>query len=251
MGTPELSANRLIAKTPASMAMLCISAGYFIYDAAVSIVRYEGLAYLVHGVIAGVLYTYGALTGFLSYYGEPQAWVSTRRAPVNALHMLCSIVTALKLPCLHGTGHMEAAAYAALSMSAWKGLISLTSPNSVKHDAVRCALQGRRFSCGSSAPRLCTCAGFCSPWARLRARPTSSMACSWWRLSSWRATSLAHVRVALATTSLPTELLRHPRTAHQMKKQGFHHQLPAMLQACLAVLQCLNVRTALPSLWQR
>ncbi|CAK0787821.1 hypothetical protein CVIRNUC_011043 [Coccomyxa viridis] len=69
MGTPELSANRLIAKTPASMAMLSISAGYFIYDAAVSIVRYEGLAYLVHGVIAGVLYTYGALTGFLSYYG--------------------------------------------------------------------------------------------------------------------------------------------------------------------------------------
>ena len=32
--------------------------------------RYEGLAYLVHGVIAGILYTYGAMTGFLSYYGE-------------------------------------------------------------------------------------------------------------------------------------------------------------------------------------
>ena len=71
MWTPELAANRLIAKTPASVAMLCISAGYFIYDAAVSIVRYEGLAYLLHGVIAGILYTYGALTGFLSYYGEP------------------------------------------------------------------------------------------------------------------------------------------------------------------------------------
>jgi hypothetical protein len=70
MWTPELAANRLIARTPASMAMLCISAGYFIYDAAVSIVRYEGIAYLVHGVIAGLLYTYGALTGFLSYYGE-------------------------------------------------------------------------------------------------------------------------------------------------------------------------------------
>ena len=71
MWTPELAANRLIAKTPASMAMLCISAGYFIYDAAVSIVRYEGIAYLLHGVIAGILYTYGAMTGFLSYYGEP------------------------------------------------------------------------------------------------------------------------------------------------------------------------------------
>ena len=70
MWTPELAANRLIAKTPASIVMLCISAGYFIYDAAVSIVRYEGLAYLVHGVIAGILYTYGAMTGFLSYYGE-------------------------------------------------------------------------------------------------------------------------------------------------------------------------------------
>lgn len=70
MWTPELAANRLIARTPVSMAMLCISAGYFIYDAAVSIVRYEGIAYLVHGVIAGLLYTYGALTGFLSYYGE-------------------------------------------------------------------------------------------------------------------------------------------------------------------------------------
>ena len=71
MWTPELAANRLIAKTPASVAMLCISAGYFIYDAAVSIVRYEGIAYLLHGVIAGILYTYGAMTGFLSYYGEP------------------------------------------------------------------------------------------------------------------------------------------------------------------------------------
>lgn len=70
MWTPELAANRLIAKTPASMAMLCISAGYFIYDAIVAIVRYEGMAYLVHGVIAGLLYTYGAMTGFLSYYGE-------------------------------------------------------------------------------------------------------------------------------------------------------------------------------------
>ena len=88
MGTPELSANRLIAKTPASMAMLCISAGYFIYDAAVSIVRYEGLAYLVHGVIAGLLYTYGALTGFLSYYGEPQARAPSCVAPVNVLLML-------------------------------------------------------------------------------------------------------------------------------------------------------------------
>ncbi len=69
MGTPEVNANRLLAKTPASMLMLCISAGYFLYDAAVSILRYEGIAYLMHGVVACILYTYGALTGFLSYYG--------------------------------------------------------------------------------------------------------------------------------------------------------------------------------------
>ena len=114
MGTPELSANRLIAKTPASMAMLCISAGYFIYDAAVSIVRYEGIAYLVHGVIAGLLYTYGALTGFLSYYGEPPACSPLCIGPISALHMLGSnaaaIVTAFRPPCLHGTWHVETAA---------------------------------------------------------------------------------------------------------------------------------------------
>lgn len=69
MYTPELSANRLLAKTPASMLMLSISAGYFLYDAVVSMLRYEGIAYLVHGVVACCLYTYGALTGFLSYYG--------------------------------------------------------------------------------------------------------------------------------------------------------------------------------------
>ncbi|CAL8472096.1 g11638 [Coccomyxa elongata] len=69
MGTPEVNANRLLAKTPASMLMLCISAGYFLYDAAVSILRYEGIAYLMHGMVACVLYTYGALTGFLGYYG--------------------------------------------------------------------------------------------------------------------------------------------------------------------------------------
>jgi hypothetical protein len=71
MWTPELYTNRLLANTPASMLMLSISAGYFLYDAAVSILRYEGIAYLVHGVVASCLYTYGALTGFLSYYGAP------------------------------------------------------------------------------------------------------------------------------------------------------------------------------------
>ena len=71
MATPELASNRLIGRTPTSLLMLTISAGYFLYDAAVSILRYEGVAYLLHGVVSCVLYTYGALTGFLSYYGAP------------------------------------------------------------------------------------------------------------------------------------------------------------------------------------
>ena len=69
MWTPELAASRLTGKTPTSRLMLTISAGYFLYDAAVSILRYEGIAYLLHGVVSCCLYTYGALTGFLSYYG--------------------------------------------------------------------------------------------------------------------------------------------------------------------------------------
>ena len=82
MGTPEVNANRLLAKTPASMLMLSISAGYFLYDAAVSILRYEGIAYLMHGVVACVLYTYGALTGFLSYYG---AAATSAAGPCSAM----------------------------------------------------------------------------------------------------------------------------------------------------------------------
>ena len=69
MWTPELASNRLIGRTPTSLLMLTISAGYFLYDAAVSVLRYEGVAYLLHGVVSCCLYTYGALTGFLSYYG--------------------------------------------------------------------------------------------------------------------------------------------------------------------------------------
>jgi len=91
MWTPELAANRLIAKTPASMAMLCISAGYFIYDAIVAIVRYEGMAYLVHGVIAGLLYTYGAMTSFLSYYGEDLSLKTLLRHTSDLLCGSCAV----------------------------------------------------------------------------------------------------------------------------------------------------------------
>jgi hypothetical protein len=69
MWTPELAADRLAGRTASSRLMLTISAGYFLYDAAVSIVRYEGVAYLLHGVVSCALYTYGALTGWLGYYG--------------------------------------------------------------------------------------------------------------------------------------------------------------------------------------
>ena len=92
MWTPELAANRLAGKTASSRLMLTISAGYFLYDAAVSILRYEGIAYLLHGVVSCALYTYGALTGWLGYYGA-SAWPL-----VTPLVRLCST----RAPHLHG-----------------------------------------------------------------------------------------------------------------------------------------------------
>jgi hypothetical protein len=84
MWTPELASNRLIGRTPTSLLMLTISAGYFLYDAAVSVLRYEGVAYLLHGVVSCCLYTYGALTGFLSYYGAP-----SRSSPSRPSMLTC------------------------------------------------------------------------------------------------------------------------------------------------------------------
>ena len=89
MATPELATNRLIGRTPTSLLMLTISAGYFLYDAVVSILRYEGLAYLLHGVVSCVLYTYGALTGFLSYYGAQR-----RAKPALGLYLHASALPA-------------------------------------------------------------------------------------------------------------------------------------------------------------
>ena len=70
--TPSIAEDRLHAKTPQSQLLLAISAGYFLYDAFICILRYEGIAYLMHGFLACILYTYGAVTGFLGYYGTLQ-----------------------------------------------------------------------------------------------------------------------------------------------------------------------------------
>ncbi|KAK9836151.1 hypothetical protein WJX81_005054 [Elliptochloris bilobata] len=67
--SPSILANKLYSRTTASVTFLAISAGYFFYDLLVSIFRYEGMAYLVHGAFAFILYTYGALSGALGYYG--------------------------------------------------------------------------------------------------------------------------------------------------------------------------------------
>eukprot|EP00884_Botryococcus_braunii_P018569 jgi/Botrbrau1/5396/Bobra.182_1s0001.2 len=68
--SPEMTNRygRLYATNGLTRSVLTVSAGYFLYDAVVCLVRYEGMPFLVHGVFASILYTYGALSGYLGYY---------------------------------------------------------------------------------------------------------------------------------------------------------------------------------------
>ena len=74
MSSPDA---RIMAANQLTRALLTIAAGFFIYDAFTCVVRYEGAAYLLHGVMASILYSYGAITGRLGYYG---ACASSARA---------------------------------------------------------------------------------------------------------------------------------------------------------------------------
>ena len=76
MLSPELANNRIYSTSSCSFWLTTTSAGYFLYDLYVCVFRFEGAAYLMHGLFCFVLYTYTAMSGFLHYYGE-----------LNNLHM--------------------------------------------------------------------------------------------------------------------------------------------------------------------
>lgn len=68
---PSFDINRLAAQTPTSVDCMNLAAGYFVYDACVCILRYvdNGPAYLLHGILCCMAYSYAALSGHLHVYG--------------------------------------------------------------------------------------------------------------------------------------------------------------------------------------
>jgi len=68
---PSMQKDRLHSSNPRSDFMLIFSAGYFLHDAVTCIRNFEdwGPAYLLHAVSCCTLYSYGALSGSLHYYG--------------------------------------------------------------------------------------------------------------------------------------------------------------------------------------
>ena len=49
MASPEMARNRIYSTTSYSSWLTSVSAGYFLYDVFICAVRFEGLAYLMHG----------------------------------------------------------------------------------------------------------------------------------------------------------------------------------------------------------
>ncbi|KAK9804464.1 hypothetical protein WJX73_004397 [Symbiochloris irregularis] len=68
MLSPEMRKNRIYSTSAYSSLMTSISAGYFLFDAFICMVHFEGLPYLLHGVFCFCAYTYAATSGFLHYY---------------------------------------------------------------------------------------------------------------------------------------------------------------------------------------
>lgn len=68
---PHMGLSKLYARTVTSQAMLLLSGGYFLHDLYSCVTRFRdwGSAYLLHSLVCCTLYSYGALTGFLHYYG--------------------------------------------------------------------------------------------------------------------------------------------------------------------------------------
>lgn len=66
-----LRADRLYATRPTSQLVMCISAGYFLYDLAVCLIRYnqEGPLFLLHAIVCFFVFTYGAITHTMHYHG--------------------------------------------------------------------------------------------------------------------------------------------------------------------------------------
>ena len=68
---PALRASGIYAFSRASSAMVLVSSGYFLWDLAQVLLRYEreGAAYLVHAACCLFVYGYAVFSGYLHYYG--------------------------------------------------------------------------------------------------------------------------------------------------------------------------------------
>jgi hypothetical protein len=68
---PQMQHDRLYSTSARSGVMLCISAGYFLHDLFNCVTKFSewGVPYLLHALVCCSLYSYGAITGCLHYYG--------------------------------------------------------------------------------------------------------------------------------------------------------------------------------------
>lgn len=67
----DLAADRLYAQSWLSWRMLTVSAGYFVYDVYVHLLRFEYAAGLAHAIGACVVFCVGTSLGILHFYGAP------------------------------------------------------------------------------------------------------------------------------------------------------------------------------------
>jgi hypothetical protein len=68
---PAMQRDRLYSTSRRSALMLCISAGYFLHDLyhCLTVFSEWGVPYLLHATLCCSLYSYGAITGCLHYFG--------------------------------------------------------------------------------------------------------------------------------------------------------------------------------------
>ncbi len=72
----DLAADRLYAQSWLSWRMLTVSAGYFVYDVYVHLLRFEYAAGLAHAIGACVVFCVGTSLGILHFYGAPPCRLS-------------------------------------------------------------------------------------------------------------------------------------------------------------------------------
>ncbi|GLI66106.1 hypothetical protein VaNZ11_009816 [Volvox africanus] len=68
---PNFRNNRVYANSSVSYAMCYLSAGYFLHDLVMCLLRFslEGPLYTIHALSCHMSYMFGAVTGFLHYHG--------------------------------------------------------------------------------------------------------------------------------------------------------------------------------------